>query len=137
MYEYFFMLNSIEYENSTAHVNKNSDAYISSFKLAKPAFILLINIKNVCILTFMNKINYIFSWVEQERSFISLVPGLILKNCKMECDSLLMTKRFIWSVFVYIGNGHKVCVIPQNLADSYEKSSNGISRQLRLYLHSL
>ena len=55
----------------------------------------------------------------------------------MEFDSLSMTKHVIWSVFVYIGNGHKVCVIPQNLADSYENSSNGIFGQFRLYLYSL
>ena len=52
MYEYVFMLNSIEHENSTDHVNKNGDAYISSFKLSKPVhvYILLINFKNVGIL---------------------------------------------------------------------------------------
>ena len=38
----------------------------------------------------------------------------------MECDSLSMIKRVIWSVFVYVCNGHKVCVIPQNLGDLYK-----------------
>ena len=43
-------------------------------------FILLINVKMtiVGILTFMRRINFLLSWVEHEKSFITLGPGSTL-----------------------------------------------------------
>ena len=50
-----------------------------AFILSDVVFIMLINVKMptiVGILTFMSRINFMLSWVEHEKGFITLGPGI-------------------------------------------------------------
>ena len=54
-----------------------------AFNLTHVAFIMLINVKMptiVGILTFMSMINFMLSWVEHEKSFITSGPGLLMTD---------------------------------------------------------
>ena len=54
--------------------------FFLAFKLSDVVFILLINFKMptiVGILTFMSRINFKLSWVEHEKSFITLGPDFL------------------------------------------------------------
>ena len=49
-----------------------------AFSLSDVVFVMLINVKMptiVGILTFMNMTNFVLSWVEHEKSFMTLGPG--------------------------------------------------------------
>ena len=70
-----FMLNSTENEISNAH--KTKMLTIEDFFLLVVS-IMLINVKMSTIggiLTFMSMINFIFIWIEHDKSFIVLGPG--------------------------------------------------------------
>ena len=78
-YKTFFMLNSTEHEISTAHKTKmlKKIKIVLAYKLSDVVFIMLINFKMptvVGILTFMSMINFFFSWVEHEKSFMTSEP---------------------------------------------------------------
>ena len=58
---------------STAHKSLNAEIAKKnlSFKLSDAVFIMLINVKMPTILTFMSMINFMFDFVEHEKSFIT------------------------------------------------------------------
>ena len=75
------MLNSVEHEILNAHKYKNIKKFSFLLGSDKPRmlFFPLINVKMptvVGILTFMSKKNFMLSWVEHEKSFITLEPNL-------------------------------------------------------------
>ena len=81
-YKTIFMLNSTEHEISTAHKNKNTLCQqmkkFFAFSHSDVVFIVLINVKMqtvVGILSFMSRLNFVLSWVEHEKSFITSRPG--------------------------------------------------------------
>ena len=51
--------------------------------LPNVVFIMLINVKMpiVVILTFISRINFVLSWVEHEKSFITSGPGIQIRGC--------------------------------------------------------
>ena len=72
-YKTVFMHNSTERGISTAHKIKLEEVSLS---LSDVVFIMLINFKMpkiVGILTFMSKINFVLSWAEHKKSFITLI----------------------------------------------------------------
>ena len=76
----FFMLNSSEHEIYLAHKNeyRKINIFLLEFK-THVVFILLINVKMttiVGILTFINMINYMLSYVKHEKSFITTRPDI-------------------------------------------------------------
>ena len=78
-YKTFFMLNSIEHEILNAHKYKNINKIRLFLGSDKPRmlFFPLINVKMptiVGILTLMSKKNFMLSWVEHEKRFITSGP---------------------------------------------------------------
>ena len=74
-----FMLISTEHEISTAHKTKllkNKDFSCLQLVLSDVVFIMLINVKMPTIV--MSMINFILSWVEHEKSFVTSGPDLRL-----------------------------------------------------------
>ena len=72
-YKAFFMLNSVEHEILNAHKYKKYQEirhFLGSDK-PKMLFYPFINVKIVGILTFMSRKNFILSWVEHKKSFIT------------------------------------------------------------------
>ena len=77
------MLNSTEHKISTAHKKLKHRQMKKFLALSLPdvVFIMLINVKMptiVGILAFMSRINFILSWVEHGKCFITSGPGLYI-----------------------------------------------------------
>ena len=77
------MLISTEHEISLGHKNKNIKIFKTFFMLNSAELAQLSwawnNFQNfVTILRFINKTNFMLSWVEHEKSFITSGPGLFL-----------------------------------------------------------
>ena len=77
------MLNSSDHETSTDHKKLKywqiKKCIVLSF--SDIVLIMLINVKMptiVGILTFMNRINFVLTWVEHETSFKNSVPGYVV-----------------------------------------------------------
>ena len=74
------MLNSTEHKISTAHKKKYRQMKkFLGLSLSDVVFIMLIHVKMptiVGILTFMSRINFVLSWVECEKSFITSGPDV-------------------------------------------------------------
>ena len=88
----FFMLNLVEHEILIAHKYKNIKKFCFNLGSGKPRmlFFTLINVKMptiVGILTFMSKQNFMLSWVEHEKSFITSGPGLVFCSVTLAVDS--------------------------------------------------
>ena len=80
-YKTFFMLSSTEHEISIAHkkLKYRQTKKFLALRLLDLVFIMLINVKMpkyVDILTFMSRINFVLSWVEHGKSFITSGPSL-------------------------------------------------------------
>ena len=93
-YKTFFMLNSTEHEISTAQ-KKLKYRQIKKFlalSFSDVIFIMLINVKMpiiVGILTFMSRTNFVLSWVEHEKSFITSGPVLTRSTQKQYANANL------------------------------------------------
>ena len=64
--------------------------------LSDVVFIVLINVKmptTVGILTFMNRINFVLSWVENEKSFITLGPGESVQTSRLTSLHFIYTQN--------------------------------------------
>ena len=92
-----------------------------ALSLSDVVFIMLINVKMptiVGILTFMSRINFVLSWVEYEKSFISsgpgskdIVHGYSLLGCHY-CKSILSLPKYL--------NGLKYFILLPYLMKVYE-----------------
>ena len=95
------MLNSAEHEISTAHKKlkyRQMQGFLA-LSLSDVVFIILIN---VGILTFMSRINFVLSWVEHGKSFITSGPGLV-----KDVIIILRTRK---TSFIFISTK---CLYPQ------------------------
>ena len=64
-----------------------------ALSLSDVIFIMLINVKMptiVGILTFISMINFMLSWVEHEKSFITSGPGFVFQVCMLGDLTLLL-----------------------------------------------
>ena len=71
----FFMLNSTEHEISAAH-KKTKIPINEDVSCLAPLRCCIYHANKCGILTFMSRINFVLSWVEHEKSFITSAPGL-------------------------------------------------------------
>ena len=87
-YKTFIMLNSIEHEIINTHKYKKYQGNSNFLGSDKPRmlFFQLVNVKMptiVGILTFLSRKNFVLSWVEHEKSFITSGPGFQVTCPKM------------------------------------------------------
>ena len=78
-YKTFFMLNTAKHEILNAHKYKNIEKHFSGSDKPKMLFFLLIKAEMPTngISTFMSRKNFMLSWVEHEKSFITTGPKRI------------------------------------------------------------
>ena len=111
-YKIFFMLNSAEHEifsaNKYENANKLAFSYLLAEKITRSAMLSKKEFAIISNLRFISRTNFMLSWVEHEKSFITLGP-----------DQTVQIRRLIWAFAVRICLKTSFCMARANKFSLY------------------